>query len=587
MKTAREPFMPLSLDRANECAYQGKHPLRLTPKAFAVLRELMERAGRLVTKDDLLAAVWPDTIVTEGSLATCVREIRRALGEKPTSPRYIETVHRRGYRCIKTGFETTRAVVGSRLTNGALVGRDRELASLDRSLRDVRRGERRLVLLAGEAGIGKTTLVEHFLANTKASADVLVSCGQCIEQYGSSEPYLPWIEVLNHFAADYDKERLVDLLRRYAPMWLVQLPWLIEASERRALQREIAGLTRERMIRELAETIEALAVDNPVIVVLEDLHWSDASSIGLLAYLARRRQRSRILLIGTYRPMELQTNSHPLITLQQDLLAHGFCEERQLEFLTREAVAEYLKTRVPDAPASLAAQVHRRTEGNPLFMVNVVDYLVARSALVHEDGQWQTKGDFQAADLEVPESLNKMVERQIDGLSQEDRRILEAASVAGVVFSGASVAFILEEGVEPTEERLRGLARRGSFVKPVDRQVWPDGTQSDGYAFIHALYQNVLYERISASRRARMHRLAGECLEAAYGLRAVEVAAELALHFQRGRDARRAVRYLAQAGENAVRRSAYVEAIALLNDGVELLGTYQKELIVTSASFSC
>src|SRR5205085_11654528 len=102
MKKAQQAFMSLSLDRENECAYQGAHPLRLTPKAFAVLRELMERAGRLVTKDDLLTAVWPDTIVTEGSLATCVREIRRALGEQATKPRYIQTGHPGGYGCLNT-----------------------------------------------------------------------------------------------------------------------------------------------------------------------------------------------------------------------------------------------------------------------------------------------------------------------------------------------------------------------------------------------------------------------------------------------------------------------------------------------------
>ena len=570
MSPLQNPFVPLSLDKANERAYQGEHPLRLTPKAFAVLHHLMERAGQLVTKDELLSAIWPDTIVTEGSLATCVREIRRALGEHPTSPRYIETVHRRGYRCIGTAIETIPAVNES-LLSGALVGRTKELASLARSLREVQRGERRVVFLAGEAGIGKTTLVEHFLAKTKASADVRISRGQCIEQYGASEPYLPWIEVLNHFAANYGKERLAGLLRRYAPMWLAQLPWLIESAERKDLQREIAGLTRERMIRELAETLEALAADGPVVVVLEDLHWSDPSSIGLLGYLARRRQRSRLLLIGTYRPMELQASAQHMMTLKQDLLTHGFCEEQQLEFLTREAVAEYLNARFPGAPTDLAVEIHRRTDGNPLFMVNVIDYLVARDALTHEDGQWQIRKNAEAAELEVPDSLKKMVERQLDCLSQDERRVLQAASVAGVAFSGASVAAILEERVESTEEGLGALARRGSFVKPADRQVWPDGTQSDGYAFIHVLYQNVLYDRIGAARRIRMHRLAGECLEAVYGVQAREVAAELALHFQRGRDSKRAVRYLAQAGENAVRRSAYVEAITLLNDGMKLL----------------
>ena len=279
------------------------------------------------------------------------------------------------------------------------------------------------------------------------------------------------------------------------------------------------------------------------------------------------------MLFGTYRPAELHLTSHPLIALKQELLLHGACEDLSLDFLTTDAVADYVRSRLPGAPDDLALQVHRRTDGNPLFMVNVIDYLVAPGALVQDGGSWRLSETVQAAETEVPDSLKEHDRTAARALSADDRRVLEAASVTGAAFSAASVAAALEEPVEAAEERLGVLARRGAFVRQTDRHTWPDGTQSDGYAFIHVLYQNVLYERMGTARRSRMHCRTGERLEAGYGDQTQEIAAELALHFQRGRDSQRAVGYLAQAGENAIRRGAYVEAIALLHQGIGLLST--------------
>jgi predicted ATPase len=566
----------LSLDSANERVHRGGRPLRLTPKAFAVLRHLIERPGRLATKDELMAAVWPDTSVTEASLATCIREIRRALDDSPAAPAYIQTVHRRGYRYLSATPDATRTLdpfCTAPPPDALLVGRDRELASLDRSLQRVEGGETCLMFLSGEAGIGKTSLVERFVARTAGRAAVQIARGQCVEQYGACEAYLPWFDALNHLSRDYGRERLAAVLRRCAPMWLAQLPWLIDPAERQHLQREIAGATRERMIRELAEALEALGADSPVIVILEDLHWSDPSSIDLLAYLTRRPRPGRLMLIATYRPAELHVTSHPLIALKQELLLHGACGELSLDFLSTDAVMDYVRSRLPGAPDDLALQIHRRTDGNPLFMVNVVDYLVARGTIVLASGGWHLSETVEAAGTDVPESLKEMIERQLDRLSHDDRRVLEAASVAGATFSAASVAASVEESVESAEERLDVLARRGSFVRPAHRHTWPDGTDSNGYVFIHALYQSVLYERTGAARQSRIHRRIGERLEAGYGDRAQAIAVELALHFERGRDSGRAVGYLAQAGENAIERGAYVEAIALLHQGIDLLCT--------------
>ena len=151
------------------------------------------------------------------------------------------------------------------------------------------------------------------------------------------------------------------------------MPSLLPPEERATLRQQVSGATRERMLREMAEAIEAITAEQPLILVLEDLHWSDFSTVDLVAYLARRRDPARLMVIGTYRPVEMILGDHPLKAVKRELQAHGLSRELPLEYLTAEAVAQYLAVRFPghQLPKRLAQLVHRRSEGNPLFMVNL------------------------------------------------------------------------------------------------------------------------------------------------------------------------------------------------------------------------
>jgi predicted ATPase len=173
----------------------------------------------------------------------------------------------------------------------------------------------------------------------------------------------------------------------------------------------------------------------------------------------------------------------------------------------------------------------------------------------------------------VPESLRQMLAQQLERLSVEEQRVLEAASVAGVEFSAAAVAAGLDTDVVVAETRCEGLARRQQWLRSIGIDEWPDGTVAGRYAFIHALYHHVVYHHVTAARHVHLHRRIGASKEVAFGPRAGEIAAELAVHFEHGRDARRAAQYLQQAGENAIRRCANQEAIRLLTKGLELLIT--------------
>jgi predicted ATPase/DNA-binding winged helix-turn-helix (wHTH) protein len=579
-------FDPFCLDLANECLWRGSQAIKLRPKAFAVLDYLLGRPHQLVTKEELLNALWPGTFVGEAVLKVVIRQIREALGDDPTSPRFIETVHRRGYRFIGPTAESGQtlannqdipsnsAVSGSRWRAAdspqRVVGRDKALSWMRSWLDKMLRGERQIIFVTGEAGIGKTALVDTFARSITSDRSIRIGRGQCLEQYGTGEAYLPVLEAIGRLCRQ--EGQIVDVLRTHAPMWLLQMPSLVSASDRDLLSREVFGATRERMLREMGEALEALTADLPLVLILEDLHWSDYSTLDLISYLARQRQAAQLMLIGTYRPVELILSGHPLKAIKGELLAKQQCEELPLEYLSEEAVAKYLSVRFPTNrfPAELAGLIHERTEGNPLFMVNAVDYLVAEGLIGENEKGWEFAA-IETVEVGVPDGIKQMIEMQLDHLNAEEQRTLEAASVAGAEFSTLSVAAGLGEDRAWVEVRCDELTRQHQFIQGCGVQEPPNGEAAPRYSFIHALYQNVLYERVPQSRRAQLHRRIGEQEESLYGDRAWEIAAELAMHFERGRDYARAAKYLQQAADNDIRRFAYREAVGLSRRGLKLL----------------
>jgi DNA-binding winged helix-turn-helix (wHTH) protein/tetratricopeptide (TPR) repeat protein len=584
-------FPPFRLDLGTGSLWRDDTWVPLPPKAFTVLATLVAQAGQVVTKEALFDAAWPDTAVTDGVLKGCIRQIRRALGERAGMASSIATVHRRGYRfCLPVtpvegplsgaAPEGRIAAIGSRAPSSVvatspsgLVGREAELAQLQQCWAQARQGRRQVVFITGEAGIGKTTLVDAFVAQMAATAVVWSARGQCIEHYGAGEPYLPLLEALGQWGRGPDGAQLVALLHQSAPTWLVHLPALVPAADYEAVQRRAGRATRERMLRELAEAVEGLTAARPLLLVLEDLHWSDRATLDWLASVAQRRAAARLLVLGTYRPAEAVMQAHPVRRVTQELLLHGQGVEVPLGLWEEPAVAAYLTQRLGAGarPASLARGLQQRTEGNPLFLVTVVDELVRRGIVRQAPAGWDLVGGVEAAMVGVPESLRQLIDGQLAQLPLEAQQILEAASVVGVEFTAAAVAAGAEQAVERVEEWCTTWARRGQFVQTHGVVEWPDGTVTAGYEFRHTLYREILYERVPISRRLRWHRQIGRRLEAGYGPRAREVAAALAEHFVHGRDTARAVSYLQQAGAQAVARSAQREAVQWYERALQML----------------
>jgi DNA-binding winged helix-turn-helix (wHTH) protein/predicted ATPase len=565
-------FGPFRLDPVNKHLWRGEEQLALRPMAGAVLVALIERAGEVVTKEELLKRVWAGTCVTDTVLRVCIREIRRTLEDSTRTPKYIETVGRQGYRFVGNtsgGRPLCPSAPGADETE-PLVGRTQEVARLQQWFLRAERGERQIVFVTGEPGIGKTTVVDLFLARVRATGLIRVGYGQCLEHYGKGEAYLPILEVFVRLSREPGGSRLLALLNRYAPTWLMQMPALLSDEDFAHLQGRIQGTTQQRMLREMAEALEVLTVERPFILVLEDLHWSDSSTAELISYLAQRQERARLMVIGTYRPSDIAIG-HPLKTLKQELQLRNRWKELSVDLLTEQEVATYVARQLPDHAGSeaLAGAIYQRTEGNPLFMVNVVNTLVEQGLRGEEKGHWGVS--LEGKKLGIPENLQQTIEQRFERLDPQEQCVLEAASVAGTEFTAATVAAAAGKHPIEVEERCRELVRRKQFLQAKGTVEWPDGTVTERYRFIHALYQEVLHAQVTGGKRVQLHLRIGERIEQGYRNRKQEVATELASHFEQGRDFPRTVQYLGHAAENANRRCAYPEAIRHLGKALDLL----------------
>ena len=513
MTTQPLRFGPFTLEAEPLRLRRGAEQIALRPKSLAVLRYLAEQPGRLVSKEELLQSVWSGRVVGHDGLRGCVREIRAALGDHPETPLYLETVAGRGYRFLKG--RDSRVLFPE--TTGPVVGRESELGRLEECLRQASDGERQLVMISGEPGIGKTTLLELFLGPAAKQRSVRVVRGQCAVQYGEGEAYGPLLEMLTRFCQGPDGARMVSALKRYAPMWLLQLPGLVDVDESTQLVGRIGDGAPARLARELCNTLDALAAEKPLVLVLEDLHWADGATIDFLATYAQRPEPARLLLLGTYRPADAVLYAQSLRGMVRDLRARGRCEELLLELLSARGVATYLRGRLGGEVAdSLTAGVFQRSNGNPLFMVNLIEDFAQRQLLVRDEGLWTASSQAGSLDQAMPETLRSLISRRLEALTRDERSALESASVAGLEFSVVAVATGVGTAPEEAGTLFESLASRGQLIDAIGVEKCPDGTLSNRYRFQHPLYHDLLYEEIGEARRAQLRRRIAERFEAGH-----------------------------------------------------------------------
>lgn len=458
-------------------------------------------------------------------------------------------------------------------SRGETVGRELEKAALRDEYAAAVSGRATMVCVSGEPGIGKTTLVEDFLSELSRGPSHLVARGRCSERLAGAEAYLPILDALEDLLKDDPNGTIQSALDRQAPSWRRQV-----APFDTGPGAPPPAPSQERLKRELAAFLAEVSETSPIVLFIEDIHWADASTVDLLAYVSTRLGGHRLLTIITFRPSELQLSQHPFLALKLDLQTRGIARELPLAFLTENEVRALLGLRFPGSsfPLELARLVHSRTEGNPLFVADLADYLRTRGVIRDIAGKWTMEGSLPDLERDLPESMRSMVQRKIGQLSESDNQLLVAASVQGYNFDSAVIAKALGDDPADVEERLVELERVYTFVHRRDEHEFPDGTLTTRYQFVHVLYQNVLYASLSVSRRVQISKAVAETILQMQKGSAGPFAAELGFLFESARDADRASHYFSLAARAAAKVFANQEASMLARRGLSLLAKVEE-----------
>src|SRR4029079_13641832 len=323
------------------------------------------------------------------------------------------------------------------------VGRDAERASLRRAYARVKDGSSLLAAVTGEAGMGKSTLTEDFLREIGVGADrPIIARGRCSERLAGAEAYLPILEVLEDVLRRSTGVSMDQVMRTVAPTWYLQVATRSEHPSVADMRREAPAVSQERMKRELAALFEDLSRSRPVVVFLDDLHWADVSTIDIVNYVARRFADLRLLMLVYYRSSDMALAQNRFSSVSADLHPHGLFEHVPLDSLGVGDVERYLALEFPthQFPAALAAVIHGKTEGTPLFMADLVRYLRDSGCIAEHQGKWVLERPVAALPKDLPESVRSMIARKIDQLDDRDRRLLVGASVQGYEFDSATVS---------------------------------------------------------------------------------------------------------------------------------------------------
>ena len=441
------------------------------------------------------------------------------------------------------------------------VGREEELERLLGLWKEATAGERRLALLAGEPGIGKTRLAVELAGAVRESGGVVLA-GRCDEDLGV--PYQPFVEALRHYVSCAEERRLGRYggeLARLLPELTDLVPGLPEPL------RSDPETERYRLFDALVGWLSEVSAEAPVLLVLDDLHWAAKPTLLLLRHVLRSPEPLRLLVVGTYRDSDIG-RGHPMSDLLAELRRDGGVERLAISGLDAAGVTAFVEAAAGHSLDDGAAQelprvVWRETEGNPFFVAEVLRHLSESQAIEQRDGRWVVRADL--GELGIPEGVRDVVGRRLSHLAESTNRLLGVAAVVGLEFEPA----VVERAGGVEEDDLLAALEEAILARLLVEVPGPR------YRFAHALVRATLYDELTGARRVAIHRRVAEAIESLHGRALDDHLPSLAHHWARASapaaDSARAVDYATRAGDRALAQLAPDEAIAYYRQALELL----------------
>lgn len=495
------PFGPFRIHPTQGLFKHGRE-IRIRPKTLSVLIALARHKGSIVTKQELFSTVWANRVVTDSALSSCIREVRIALGDNARDPRYIQTVHGRGFRLLADRGDCEEALVSGSVpaqpwvNDQAIPGRDRALEVMSELAESVCDGPPVMAFVSGPAGIGKGALTERFLADLPEQPAWLSGRVDCTDPSAAGNAYGPLINLIGQLSRGPTAATVTSMLAQLAPTWWAELPAAREASGSDLLRLRVSGATTTRRHRELRQFLEALTESSPLAIGIGHIDRCDVETLNWLDSFLRDPGDASVFVVATC----------------QDATANGAESSECLASLR-------------DTGACVPIELDSGT------------------------------GD------DVTRRIRRFVEQSLHRLTEADCTALEAASVAGVRFSAEEVA--AATGVTPSDvaSSLDHVLEKTGLVSGQGRETWPDGTKARQYAFGHELVRTAILDRVPMPQRALIHRRIGRRLAEAWSGNLRPVAARVAAHFEEAGATDRAVACWYEAGTQARHRGSHPVAI--------------------------
>jgi DNA-binding winged helix-turn-helix (wHTH) protein/tetratricopeptide (TPR) repeat protein len=549
-------FAEFELDRSAYQLRRKGRPVSLERIPLDLLFLLAQRRGTLVTRQEILERIWGKDVFldTDSAINTAVRKIRRALRDDADAPRFIETVPARGYRFLASVSEVHdagEASITSRPQKTTLVGRERELSVLRADLDRAASGSGRLVLISGEPGIGKTRLAEEVVAMARANGMAILS-GRCLDDE-QAVPFLPFVEMLESIV---DHAHGPDTLRTTFGEQGPELTRLIPRL--RSLAPEFSPRTdlgpaeaRRYLFNCFGDFVARLAGGRPALMILEDLHWADDSTLSLLDHLIQRLAGSPMLVVGTYRDSELDAAGGLAKYVEKLLRGRMVTQVRLKSLLAGDVAAMLQNLSGQEPPPDVTETILVESKGNPFLIEELFRHLQEEDRLYDSAGKFRKR--LEIGETDAPPSVRLVVTRRLERLGDATRKMLGTAAVIGRLFSFEVLRNSSDADPDAILECVEEAEKCG-LISPVEDS--PDLR----FEFSHELTRQAVIAGTSVARRQSLHLKVAEAIERVYNSALEGHLAELAHHYRSGGNRAKSIDFLHRAGAQAVSRAMYTEA---------------------------